>query len=196
MPKYSDSKVQVQENKLTYFHGGFGVQPVYELLVKDTHKVGYQKRFFLERLLTYKAIIKGDEVPILFTEGFFNAGILYYLFKATPKESAVFIHSSYKPLFASVLCEDLVKSRNIVWYENVGGVLAKHLSSVPCVYILMQLNAKTDLRSFLDFISTRRGSLLMVLDYASNADKNERLYAQKYAVKLLEHIDESADFFS
>ena len=196
MPSYSDSRVDVKESKLTYFHGGFGVQPVYELLTNSSKKIGYQKRFFVERLLTYRQILRAEDLPILFTEGFFIEGLLYYLFKAPPTKSSIFIPRSYEPFLNEKIALDLIKSRTIVWCGDLKEALVTHLNETPSVHVVTQLKIKTDLRPLLEFIGARRRSLLMVLDYASNADKNEYLYAKKQELQVLEHIDESADFLS
>lgn len=196
MPKYADTKLQVEDNKLTYFHGGFGIEPVYELFAADTNKIGYQKRFLVERFLVYKKLLASQAFPMLITEDFFVEGILYYFFKAKPNESSVFLPASYKSLFETLLTRDLLSKRHITWYENLQDVLAGALQKEKEIHFLCQLKPKTDIRTFLDFIAIRRGSLLMVLDYASNADKNECLYARKHGIQLLEHADGSADFFS
>ena len=193
MQRYKDSTIEATCAKLTYFDIGFGVHPVLALLTPSPEKITFQERLLNERLLAYLDL-KGTHVEynIYFSENHQKACILYYLYMAGRRPHKVFLHQSTKP--EALLQEDLLKQKCVNLYDSFDELVRSAATKLEPTLFVIDLKKDEDLRPYLDYLSIQRDSIIMVLNYSEKSSRNERLYAMKSRVRLLEHIDQSADF--
>lgn len=193
MNPYKDADVEVRSSKLTYFDVGYGIHPVLDILTPDPEKIIYQERAFNERALAYLDLMRGKIYRIIFCNNFKKANILYYLYNYGSLNHKLLIDAKNKN-DNNLIQSDLFCNKNINYYDSFQDVLNAELSETIPTFFLIHLCGPYDLRSFIDYLSIQRDSFLMVMNYSEYSVRNERLYCMKNRLRLLEHLDQSADF--
>ena len=193
MPTYKDEHAYAKHLKLSYYNAGFAPQCILELVSEIPSNFSYQYRSALERALAYLGLKSDVKFHLMANQAFPFEAVLYLLYNGILNLENLIVSETVTAARKSQLQNDLIGQVSVVTYDTFDTKFREiALSEVP-VFFLIDLKEAFDIRTVLDYVSTQRQSMGVLVNYGACHPVNERLYALKNKIRLLEHLDGSAD---